>query len=135
MDINKVIATSLDKSVKDITNGKIDEVLNLDDEQLQKAVQQNQLLMNYSITLLKTYHEELRKELATHGIEISLTNKHIRKLILLLKRTASCPKWSFSFLPFSLNPSPFFCQRSYPYCVHIRTSDKGFQFSNVNYAF
>ena len=48
MDINKVIATSLDKSVKDITNGKIDEVLNLDDEQLQKAVQQNQLLMNYS---------------------------------------------------------------------------------------
>ena len=61
MDINKVIATSLDKSVKDITNGKIDEVLNLDDEQL---------LMNYSITLLKTYHEELRKELATHGIEI-----------------------------------------------------------------
>ena len=70
MDINKVIATSLDKSVKDTTNGKIDEVLNLDDEQLQKAVQQNQLLMNYSITLLKTYHEELRKELATHGIEI-----------------------------------------------------------------
>ena len=67
MDINKVIATSLDNSVKDITNGKIDD---LDDEQLQKAVQQNQLLMNYSITLLKTYHEELRKELATHGIEI-----------------------------------------------------------------
>ena len=70
MNPDNVIATSLDKSVKDITNGKIDEVLNLDDEQLQKAVQQNQLLMNYSITLLKTYHDELRKELATHGIEI-----------------------------------------------------------------
>lgn len=70
MDISKVITTSLDKSVKDVVNGKIDETLNFDDAQLQKTVQQNKLLMNYSITLLKTYHEELRKELATHGIEI-----------------------------------------------------------------
>lgn len=70
MDIDKIITDSLDVAAKDAATGKLGTIYNLDDKNLQEAALQNQLLMNYSITLLRTYHEELRKELATHGIEI-----------------------------------------------------------------
>lgn len=70
MDIDKIITDSLDVAAKDAATGKLGTICNLDDKNMQETAQQNQLLMNYSITLLRTYHEELRKELATHGIEI-----------------------------------------------------------------
>ena len=70
MDFSKIINISIDKSVKDVTSGRLDEEFKFDDDNLQEAVQQNRFLMNYSITLLETYHEELRKELANHGIHI-----------------------------------------------------------------
>lgn len=70
MNIDKIINDSVDKSVKNVANGKFKETFNFDNDDLEKSVQQNLLLMEYSITLLKTYHEELKKELAKHGIDI-----------------------------------------------------------------
>lgn len=70
MNIDKIISDSLDKSVKNVANENFKEEFNFDNGDLQKSSQQNQLLMNYSITLLRTYHEELTKELSKHGIDI-----------------------------------------------------------------
>lgn len=70
MNIDKIINDSIDKSVKDVANGRFKEAFNFDNNDLQKSVQQDQLLMGYSITLLKTYHEELKQELSKHGIDI-----------------------------------------------------------------
>lgn len=70
MDFSKIINDSIDKSVRDVTSGKFKDELMFDDDKLKEESQQNQFLINYSNTLLETYHEELRKELANHGIHI-----------------------------------------------------------------
>lgn len=67
MDIDKIINNSIDKSVKDVASGKFHNPNSSNPD-----AKQNELLMNYSNTLLRTYHEELCKELAKHGIDIQL---------------------------------------------------------------
>lgn len=63
VDISKIINDSLDKSVKDVADGKFKspDISNSESKQ-------DQMLINYSNILLRTYHEELCKELAKHGI-------------------------------------------------------------------
>lgn len=60
MDISKIINDSIDKSVKDVVDGKFKK----------PEVKQEEMLMNYSNILLETYHDELCKELAKHGINL-----------------------------------------------------------------
>ena len=70
MDFSKIVSNSIDKTLKDVSTGKIKNDFIFDNSKSEAEVHQNQLLMNYSITLLQTYHEELCKELANHGIQI-----------------------------------------------------------------
>ncbi len=70
MDFSKIIDDSIEKSVKEIAGGKFSTELDFDNKELHDAVQQNQLLMDFSIMLLETYHTELQKILAEQGIHI-----------------------------------------------------------------
>lgn len=70
MNLEKIIIDSIDKSAKDVVNGTFKNELRFDDNELLGNAQQNAFLMNYSAILLRTYHEELQKELAKHGIDI-----------------------------------------------------------------
>lgn len=65
MDITKIINDSIDKSVKDVVDGNFQHP-----DISYPASKQDQMLMNYSNTLLRTYHDELCKELAKHGINL-----------------------------------------------------------------
>lgn len=69
MDISKIISDSIDKSIKQVVNGKFDSMIT-DNQHLEESVSQDAMLMNYSNTLLATYHKELKKELSKHSIEI-----------------------------------------------------------------
>ena len=65
MDVNKIINDSIDKSVKEVAGGKFK-----NSHTSYPEAMQDEMLMNYSNTLLRTYHEELCKELAKHGIDL-----------------------------------------------------------------
>lgn len=69
MDISKIINDSIDKSLKQVTDGKFDNIVD-DDPNMSELAGQNAMLMNYTNILLETYHKELKKELSKHGIEI-----------------------------------------------------------------
>lgn len=69
MDISKIINDSIDKSLKQVTDGKFDNIVD-DDPNMSEHAGQNAMLMNYTNILLETYHKELKKELSKHGIEI-----------------------------------------------------------------
>lgn len=65
MDISKIINNSIDKSVKSVVDGKF-----RNSDISNPETKQDQMFINYCNTLLKTYHEELCKELAKHGIDL-----------------------------------------------------------------
>lgn len=70
MDITKIISDCTDTVVKDVVSGKFNfNDVSLDEKTLD-LIKQDSLLMHYSKTLLTTYHEALRKQLAEQGIEI-----------------------------------------------------------------
>lgn len=69
MDISKIINDSIDRSLKQVTDGKFDNIV-VDDPNMSKLAGQDAMLMNYANMLLLTYHKELKKELSKHGIEI-----------------------------------------------------------------
>lgn len=70
MDITKIISDCTDTVVKDVVSGKFNfDDVSLDEKTLD-LMKQDSLLMHYSKTLLATYHEALRKQLAEQGIEI-----------------------------------------------------------------
>lgn len=70
MDISKIIDESRDQSIKDVVDGKFKNITDIDIDIPTDLIKQNALLMNYCDTLFKTYHKELQKELAKHGIQI-----------------------------------------------------------------
>ncbi len=72
MDISKIIDKSRDKSIKDVVDGKFKNITDtdIDIDIPTDLIKQNAMLMNYCDTLFKTYHKELQKELAKHGIQI-----------------------------------------------------------------
>lgn len=67
MDFLKIIEDSTQKTVKNMLNRKSNDKL---DENLQNSIKENQILLDYSNNLLRSYHEELKKELAKQGIQI-----------------------------------------------------------------
>ena len=67
MDFSKIIDTAMKQTVQNMPNLKPNPKL---DEEMQDIVHQNKLLQDYSHNLLRSYHEELKKELAKQGIEI-----------------------------------------------------------------
>ena len=69
MDISKIVSDSIDKSLKQVADGKFNNIV-VDDPNLAKLAGQDAMLMSYSNILLATYHKELKKELSKHGIEI-----------------------------------------------------------------
>ena len=70
MDISKIIKDSLDKSIKEVANGKFDNCYGIDEENTADLASQDAMLMNYTNILLSTYQKELKTELSKHGIEI-----------------------------------------------------------------
>lgn len=67
MDFLKIIEDSTQETVKNMLNRKSNDKL---DENLQNSIKENQILLDYSNNLLRSYHEELKKELAKQGIQI-----------------------------------------------------------------
>lgn len=70
MDISKIITDSIDKSIEEVAKGTYKNARNIEDEAIAKLATQDKMLMNYTNILLATYHEELKKELSKHGIEL-----------------------------------------------------------------
>lgn len=70
MDISKIVSDSLEKSLKQVADGKFDNSIVNDDPSMSELARQDDMLMNYTNILLETYHTELKKELSKHGIEI-----------------------------------------------------------------
>ena len=70
MDFTNIINDSIDKAIDDLINKKITDVPRIGDKVVDSLTKENILLMNYSIKLLSTYHDELKKVLAEQGIII-----------------------------------------------------------------
>jgi hypothetical protein len=66
IDLSKIIEDAQAESVQSI----FDHSTYDQKDSLQSEVNVYQALMTYSVTLLKSYHEALRKELSEHGIDI-----------------------------------------------------------------
>ena len=67
MDFSKIIEDSTKKTIENMLNRKSNDKL---DENLQNSIKENQVLLDYSNNLLRSYHEELKEELAKQGIQI-----------------------------------------------------------------
>lgn len=67
IDLHKIVEDAQIESVQSIFNGVVG---NPEKDTIKSHVNVYKALMEYSITLLESYHEALQKELAEHGIDI-----------------------------------------------------------------
>lgn len=68
MDIEKIINDSGNEWENDIANGKFDYFKKY--PKLSESSVASSISMQYSEILLKNYHEQLRKELSKHGVDL-----------------------------------------------------------------
>lgn len=72
MDISKLIDDTLYKCAHDVADGKFENIIKTDNEDITvlDMAKQNEMIMNYCNLLLESYHKELSASLAVQGIHI-----------------------------------------------------------------